>query len=59
MAKRRPVLSHIDGTGKLRMVDVSAKPATAREAIARGRITMSAGALKQVRSRGTKKGDPL
>ena len=71
MAKRRrtsnpsttdhgdPVLSHLDGTGRLRMVDVSAKPATAREAIARGRITMSAGALKQVRSGGTKKGDPL
>jgi cyclic pyranopterin phosphate synthase len=41
------------------MVDVSAKAATAREAIARGRITMSARALRQVRSRRTKKGDPL
>jgi cyclic pyranopterin phosphate synthase len=41
------------------MVDVSEKAATAREAIARGRITMSAAALKQVRARTTKKGDPL
>jgi cyclic pyranopterin phosphate synthase len=41
------------------MVDVSAKPATSREAVARGRITMSAEALRQVRSGTTKKGDPL
>ena len=60
MAKRRrPVLSHVDQSGRIRMVDVSEKAATAREAIARGRITMSAAALKQVRARTTKKGDPL
>jgi cyclic pyranopterin phosphate synthase len=41
------------------MVDVSDKVATLREAVARGRITMSAAALKQVRARKTKKGDPL
>jgi cyclic pyranopterin monophosphate synthase len=41
------------------MVDVSDKPATLREAVARGRITISAAALKQVRARRTKKGDPL
>ncbi len=41
------------------MVDVSEKAATAREAIARGRITMSAAALKQVRGGKVKKGDPL
>jgi cyclic pyranopterin phosphate synthase len=41
------------------MVDVSEKAATAREAIARGRITMSTAALRQVRGRTTKKGDPL
>jgi cyclic pyranopterin phosphate synthase len=41
------------------MVDVSEKAATAREAVARGRITMSAAALKQVRSGLTKKGDAL
>ena len=41
------------------MVDVGAKPATAREAIARGHIRISAAALKQIRSGKTKKGDPL
>jgi len=41
------------------MVDVGAKPATAREAVARGHIRISAGALKLIRSRKTKKGDPL
>jgi cyclic pyranopterin phosphate synthase len=41
------------------MVDVSSKAVTAREAVARGRITMSRAALKQIRSGAVKKGDPL
>ena len=41
------------------MVDVSDKPVTLREAVARGHIAMSPDALAQVRSRWTKKGDPL
>ena len=41
------------------MVDVGAKPVTAREAVARGRITMSTQALRLVRSGKVKKGDPL
>ena len=41
------------------MVDVGDKPITAREAVARGSITMSAKALKLVRSGKVKKGDPL
>jgi len=52
-------LSHLDAAGRIRMVDVSAKPATAREAVARGRIAISAAALKQIRAGGMKKGDPL
>ena len=52
-------LSHVDGKGRIRMVDVGAKPATAREAIARGHIRISASALKQIRSGRTRKGDPL
>ena len=52
-------LSHLDAAGRIRMVDVSAKPATAREAIARGRITIAAAALRQIRAGGMKKGDPL
>lgn len=41
------------------MVDVGEKPTTVREAIARGRITMSKAALAQVRRGAVKKGDPL
>jgi len=41
------------------MVDVSGKAVTAREAVARGRITMSRAALRQVRAGALKKGDPL
>ena len=41
------------------MVDVSGKDVTAREAVARGRIRMSAEAVRQVRSGAIRKGDPL
>lgn len=41
------------------MVDVSEKAVTAREAVARGRITMSREAVRQIRSGAVKKGDPL
>jgi cyclic pyranopterin monophosphate synthase len=55
----RPRLSHVGVSGEVRMVDVTEKPVTAREAVARGRITMSAEAIRQVRSGAMKKGDPL
>ena len=35
-------LSHVDASGRVKMVDVGDKAVTAREAIARGSITMSA-----------------
>jgi cyclic pyranopterin monophosphate synthase len=41
------------------MVDVSDKKVTAREAVARGKVTMSKTALRQIRSGAIKKGDPL
>jgi cyclic pyranopterin monophosphate synthase len=41
------------------MVDVGAKPVTRREAVARGRITIAASALRLIRSGQMKKGDPL
>jgi cyclic pyranopterin phosphate synthase len=41
------------------MVDVSGKPVSAREAVASGRIRMSATALKMIRAGAIKKGDPL
>jgi cyclic pyranopterin monophosphate synthase len=57
MSKGR--LSHVDARGAVRMVDVGDKPVTAREAVARGRISMSREALRQIRSGAVKKGDPL
>jgi len=41
------------------MVDVSAKPVTAREAVARGRVTMKAATLKLILDDGLKKGNAL
>jgi len=52
-------LSHVDAGGRVRMVDVSEKPPTAREAVASGRITMSPAAVRQIRSGAVRKGDPL
>jgi cyclic pyranopterin monophosphate synthase len=54
-----PQLSHVDTRGRVKMVDVGAKPVTAREAVARGAITMSAGALRLIRRGEVAKGDPL
>ena len=63
MATRRAArparLSHVDEQGRIRMVDVSGKAVTAREAVARGRITMSREAVRQIRAGSLKKGDPL
>ncbi len=52
-------LTHLDAAGNAAMVDVSAKPATEREALAEGRITMSAEALAAIRDGAVKKGDVL
>jgi cyclic pyranopterin phosphate synthase len=52
-------LSHVDARGDIRMVDVSEKAVTSREAVARGRITMSREAVRQIRTGAAKKGDPL
>lgn len=56
---RRPELSHIDASGEIRMVDVSAKPISARVAVARGRIRMSRDAVRLIRAGAIEKGDPL
>jgi cyclic pyranopterin phosphate synthase len=52
-------LTHLDQTGAARMVDIAAKPVTAREAIATGRITMSAEAAAAIRAGAVAKGDAL
>ena len=41
------------------MVDVTDKPSTAREAVARGFVRMSANALRQIRGGATRKGNPV
>ena len=52
-------LTHVDSRGRARMVDVSAKPSTAREAIAEGVIKIGKTALLAIRRGNLKKGDPL
>jgi cyclic pyranopterin monophosphate synthase len=52
-------LSHIGARGDARMVDVSAKATTEREAIAEGRVVMQQSTLDLVRSGDAKKGDVL
>ena len=52
-------LTHLDESGRARMVDVGAKPATARSASARGNITMSPAALEAIRDGAVPKGDVL
>jgi cyclic pyranopterin monophosphate synthase len=55
----RKKLSHLGARGEARMVDVSAKPATTREAVAAGRVLMQAATLDIVRKGNAKKGDVL
>ena len=57
-AERRR-LTHVDRTGRPRMVDVSAKPATARRAIAEALRRLSAETLSLVVDGATPKGDVL
>lgn len=57
--KPLPGLTHIDEQGRVRMVDVGTKPTTARVAVARGHIGMSARARRLARSGQVAKGDPL
>ncbi len=52
-------LTHLDETGAARMVDVGDKTATKRQAVATGRIAMSAEALALVRDASANKGDVL
>lgn len=52
-------LTHLDETGRARMVDVSDKPATARQAVATGRVRMAPETLALALSGGARKGDVL
>jgi cyclic pyranopterin monophosphate synthase len=52
-------LTHLDETGRARMVDVSAKGDTVRIATARGRVLMRRETLELIRTGGVTKGDVL
>ena len=52
-------LSHVDARGRVRMVDVSDKPETMREAMAEGDVRMNSAARRAIRQKAVKKGDPL
>ena len=52
-------LTHLDSDGAAHMVDVGGKAATARRAVASGRIGMSAAALAAIREGNAPKGDVL
>ncbi|MGH3657195.1 MAG: cyclic pyranopterin monophosphate synthase MoaC [Micromonosporaceae bacterium] len=54
-----PALTHLDEQGVARMVDVSAKPASARTAKATGRVLVSAEVVALLRGPGVPKGDAL
>ena len=52
-------LTHVDGQGKAKMVDVSAKPRVRRTARASGRIELGPDTLDLIRLNGIAKGDVL
>ena len=55
----RSPLTHFDAQGQAHMVDVGAKPATHRVAVAGGRIEMQPATLALIESGNAKKGDVL
>ena len=52
-------LTHLNSSGEAKMVDVTEKGATEREAIAKGKVIMKPSTLEQVKTASLKKGDVL
>ncbi|MBA7650058.1 Cyclic pyranopterin monophosphate synthase [subsurface metagenome] len=52
-------LTHMDASGRPQMVDVTGKPDTQREAVAKGRVRMKASTLDLIKKGGAAKGDVL
>ena len=52
-------LTHVDSSGNARMVDVSQKGDTEREAVANARVVMKPSTLEQIKAATLKKGDVL
>ena len=59
VSEKSPKPTHFDSEGKVRMVDVSAKPATERIAIAKGSVVMKPATLEMIKKGETAKGDVL
>jgi cyclic pyranopterin monophosphate synthase len=57
--KKSAKLTHLDGRGRIRMVDVGEKPITRREAIARGEVRMARATLDAIVGGRIKKGEAL
>ena len=57
MSKQR--LTHLDEQGRARMVDVGAKPVTAREAVAEGYVLLQADTLRAIADERVPKGEVL
>ncbi|MDI9570658.1 MAG: cyclic pyranopterin monophosphate synthase MoaC [Pseudomonadota bacterium] len=52
-------LTHVDERGRARMVDVTGKEPTAREAVARGRVLMKPATVALIAENGIPKGDVI
>ncbi|MBM3567955.1 MAG: cyclic pyranopterin monophosphate synthase MoaC [Alphaproteobacteria bacterium] len=52
-------LTHFDARGKARMVDIAAKPATARVAVAKCAVKMAPATLRRIKAGSAAKGDVL
>jgi len=59
VAESKQKLTHFDEKGRAKMVEVSAKADTLREAVARGFVRVSEEALDLIKKGNLKKGDPL
>jgi cyclic pyranopterin phosphate synthase len=58
-SREKPQLTHVDALGRIRMVDVGAKPVTRREAIARCAVRMEPATLAAITGGTLKKGEAL
>lgn len=52
-------LTHVDDSGRPRMVDITGKPDTVREAVARGTVTMKPSTLERLKTGSITKGNVL
>lgn len=59
MNEHPPRLSHLDAEGRARMVDISQKQENAREAVARGQVSVSSDTLALLKQAALPKGDVL